>query len=87
MIREQIRLYNKKNTSVSGIKKKKQIVWRKEAIWGIEPEFLIKDSDINHNSHKHKVNYNIVKQQHVKMLQDEQEVRDQQLDDIVDEKN
>lgn len=40
--------YNKQMKD--GIKKKKPAVWRKEAIWGIEPQF-------NHDKNQKKFNY------------------------------
>jgi hypothetical protein len=39
--------YNKQQ---SGIKKKKPAVWRKEAVWGIEPEF-------KHDINSKKINF------------------------------
>ena len=46
-----IKVINEKNQH-RGIKKKKPNVWRKEAMWGIEPEFEIDKSKINHINYK-----------------------------------
>ena len=57
--------FNKKKL----IKKKKPSVWRKEAVWGIQPEFTT-DSK--------KQNYYIAKKDQVQKLIDEQESRGNQ---------
>jgi len=54
--------YNKREKG--GIQKKKPVVWRKEAVWGIEPEFI-------HDRNSKKLNYKEAAHLHVKSIHDE----------------
>ena len=59
--------YNKQKKE--GIKKKKPVVWRKEAVWGIEPEF-------NHDQNYKKKNWKAASLHQVKSIQEEQDSRE-----------